>query len=123
MRWTHNHTLLSWCVVLVSLVVFSIPGIPAAGANPVTVNFQSLGLMQQDLKIFDDAGALVTTANTTSSVVLNSSESVFYTVQLQPSATNQDPVSLLDAIIAWLTQNAIIVGLLLFCLLVIARRR
>ncbi|MFA7121483.1 MAG: hypothetical protein WC277_08365 [Bacilli bacterium] len=94
-----------------------------ASADSVTVNFQSLGLMQQDIKLFDDAGALVTTANTTSSVTLNGTESAFYTVQIQPSATNQDPVSLLDAIIAWLTQNAIIVGLLLVVLLVIARRR
>jgi hypothetical protein len=50
-------------------------------------------------------------------------ESAFYTLQIQPSATNQDPVSLLDSVVAWLTQNAIIVGLLLVCLLVIARRR
>lgn len=120
MRWTHNHTLLSWCVVvLVSLVVFS----TAAGANPVTVNFQSLGLMQQDLKIFDADGAVVATGNTSSSFSLNGSESALYTIQLQPSATNQDPLSLLDSLAAWLTQNAIIVGLLLFCLLVIARRR
>jgi hypothetical protein len=89
----------------------------------VTVNFQSLGLLHQDVKIFDDAGALVKTANTSSSVVLNSSESTFYTMQLQPSATNQDPVSLLDALIAWLTQNAMIVALLLFVLLVLVARR
>jgi hypothetical protein len=122
MRWTHNHhhALLS-CLALVSLIFCLC--VPAATATPVTVNFQSLGLMQQDIKIFDAGGALVTTANTTSSVVLNSSESAFYTIQLQPSATNQDPVSLLDSIIAWLTQNAIIVGLLLVVLLVIARRR
>lgn len=94
-----------------------------ASADSVTVNFQSLGLLHQDVKIFDSSGALIATANTTSSVELNSSESAFYTVQLQPSATNQDPVSLLDSVIAWLTQNAIIVGLLLVVLLVIARRR
>lgn len=122
MRWTHNHTLLSWCVVLVSLVVFSILGIPAAGANPVTVNFQSLGLMQQDLKIFDADGAVVATGNTSSSFSLNGSESALYTIQLQPSATNQDPLSLLDSLAAWLTQNALIVALLLFVLLVLASR-
>ncbi len=94
-----------------------------ASADSVTVNFQSLGLLHQDVKIFDSSGALIATANTTSSVVLNSSDSAYYTVQLQPSATNQDPVSLLDSVIAWLTQNAIIVGLLLVVLLVIARRR
>lgn len=121
MRWTQNHTL-SWCV-LVSLVIFSILGIPAAGANPVvTVNFQSLGLMQQDIKIFDDSGAVVATGNTSSSFSLNGSESAFYTIQLQPSATNQDPLSLLDSLAAWLTQNALIVALLLFVLLVLASR-
>ena len=119
MRWTP----LNFRPALLLLLFCCICCAGVVSADEITVNFQSLGLMNQDVKVFDDAGALVTTANTTSSVVLNSSESAFYTVQLQPSATNQDPVSLLDSIIAWLTQNAIIVGLLLVVLLVIARRR
>ena len=120
MRWSPPNNPAS----LLGAVLLLFCSICCAGVSSadITVNFQSLGLLQQDIKLFDDAGALVTTANTTSSVVLNSSDSAYYTVQLQPSATNQDPVSLLDAIIAWLTQNAIIVGLLLFCLLVIALR-
>ena len=122
MRWTTPLNQLRPALLLL-LLFCCICCAGIASADSVTVNFQSLGLLHQDLKIFDDAGALVKTANTSSSVVLNSSESTFYTMQLQPSATNQDPVSLLDAIIAWLTKNAIIVGLLLFCLLVIARRR
>jgi hypothetical protein len=121
MRWTPPNNPASRLVAV--LLLFCCICCAGVSAADITVNFQSLGLMQQDIKLFDDAGALIATANTTSSVELNSSESAFYTVQLQPSATNQDPVSLLDAIIAWLTQNAIIVGLLLFCLLVIARRR
>jgi hypothetical protein len=120
MRWTPPNNPASRLVAV--LLLFCCICCAGVSAADITVNFQSLGLLQQDIKLFDDAGALVTTANTTSSVVLNSSDSAYYTVQLQPSATNQDPVSLLDAIIAWLTQNAIIVGLLLFCLLVIARR-
>ena len=120
MRWTQNNRLPG--IFLVSLVLFCAL-CSGVTADEVTVNFQSLGLLQQDIKIFDDAGALVMTANTTSSVALNTSESAFYTIQIQPSATNQDPVSLLDSVVAWLTQNAIIVGLLLFCQLVIARRR
>lgn len=119
MRWTPPNNLIRPVAVLLLFCCICCAGVSAAD---ITVNFQSLGLMQQDIKLFDDAGALVTTANTTSSITLNGTESAFYTIQIQPSATNQDPVSLLDAIIAWLTQNAIIVGLLLFCLLVIARR-
>lgn len=121
MRWTQNNRLPG--IFLVSLVLFCALCAGVSAADEITLNFQSLGLLHQDVKIFDSSGALIATANTTSSVELNSSESAFYTVQIQPSATNQDPVSLLDAIIAWMTQNAIIVGLLLFCLLVIARRR
>ncbi len=121
MRWTPPNTPASRLIAV--LLLFCCICCAGVSAADVTINFQSLGLLHQDVKIFDDAGAIVTTANTTSSVVLNSSESAIYTVQLQPSATNQDPVSLLDSIIAWLTQNAIIVGLLLVVLLVIARRR
>lgn len=121
MRWTPPNNPASRLVaVLLLFCCICCAGVSAA--DEITLNFQSLGLLQQDIKLFDDAGALVTTANTTSSVTLNGTESAFYTIQIQPSATNQDPVSLLDAIIAWLTKNAIIVGLLLFCLLVIARR-
>lgn len=120
MRWTQNNRLPG--IILVSLVLFCAL-CSGVSADSVTVNFQSLGLLHQDVKIFDDTGALITTANTTSSVVLNSSESAYYTVQLQPSATNQNPVSLLDSLIAWLTQNALIVALLLFVLLVLTARR
>ena len=119
MRWTPPNNLIRPVAVLLLFCCICCAGVSAAD---ITVNFQSLGLLQQDIKLFDDAGALVTVANTTSSVTLNGTESAFYTLQIQPSATNQDPVSLLDAIIAWMTQNAIIVGLLLVCLLVIARR-
>ena len=121
MRWTPPT--LNFRPALLLLLLFCCICCAGVSAADITVNFQSLGLLQQDIKIFDASGALVTTANTTSSVTLNGTESAFYTIQIQPSATNQDPVSLLDAIFAWLTQNAIIVGLLLFCLLVIARRR
>lgn len=121
MRWTPPT--LNFRPALLLLLLFCCICCAGVSAADITVNFQSLGLLQQDIKIFDASGALVTTANTTSSVVLNGTESAFYTIQIQPSATNQDPVSLLDSVIAWLTQNAIIVGLLLFCLLVIARRR
>lgn len=121
MRWTP--TTLNFRPALLLLLLFCCICCAGVSADEITLNFQSLGLMEQDVKLFDDAGALVTTANTTSSVSLNTSESAFYTIQIQPSATNQDPVSLLDSVVAWLTQNAIIVGLLLFCLLVIARRR
>jgi len=121
MRWTPPT--LNFRPALLLLLLFCCICCAGVSAADITVNFQSLGLIQQDIKIFDDAGALVTVANTTSSVVLNSSDSTYYTIQIQPSATNQDPVSLLDAIIAWLTQNALIVALLLFVLLVLARRR
>lgn len=120
MRWTPPNNPASRLVAV--LLLFCCICCAGVSAAEITVNFQSLGLMQQDIKLFDDAGALVTTANTTSSVTLNGTESAFYTIQIQPSATNQDPVSLLDAIIAWMTQNAIIVGLILVCLLVLARR-
>lgn len=118
MRWTPPKNLIRPVAVLLLFCCICC----SSSAADITLNFQSLGLMEQDVKLFDDAGALVTVANTTSSVTLNGTESAFYTVQIQPSATNQDPVSLLDSVVAWLTQNAIIVGLLLFCLLVIARR-
>lgn len=121
MRWTTPLNQLRPALLL--LLLFCCICCAGVSADTVTVNFQSLGLLHQDVKIFDDAGALVKTANTSSSVVLNSSESTFYTIQIQPSATNQDPVSLLDALIAWLTQNALIVVLVLFVLIVLVARR
>ena len=121
MRWTSPT--LNFRPALLLLLLFCCICCAGVSAADITVNFQSLGLLQQDIKIFDASGALVTTANTTSSVVLNGTESAFYTIQIQPSATNQDPVTLLDTLVAWLTQNALIVALLLFVLLVLVARR
>ena len=73
MRWTPNN-LLRPVAVLLLFCCICCAGVSAAD---ITVNFQSLGLMQQDIKIFDD-GALVTTANTTSSVTLNTRISVLH---------------------------------------------
>ena len=121
MRWTPPNNPASRLVAV--LLLFCCICCAGVSAADITLNFPSLGLMQPDVKLFDSGGDLVTVANTSSSVTLNTTESAFYTLQIQPSATNQDPVSLLDSVVAWLTQNAIIVGLLLVCLLVIARRR
>lgn len=121
MRWTPPT--LNFRPALLLLLLFCCICCAGVSAADITVNFQSLGLLHQDVKIFDASGALVAVANTTSSVVLNSSDSTYYTVQIQPSATNQDPVTLLDTLVAWLTQNALIVALLLFVLLVLVARR
>lgn len=120
MRWTQNNRLPG--IILVSLVLFC-SLCSGVTADEVTVNFQSLGLIQQDVKLFDSSGALVATANTTSSVSLNTTESAFYTIQIQPSPVNQDPVSLLDSLVGFLTANALIIVVVLFIVLVIYGRK
>jgi len=120
MRWTHKNRLSG--IILASLLLFCC-FCSSVSADEITVNFQSLGLIQQDVKLFDSDGDLVTVANTSSSVTLNSSESAFYTIQIQPSPVNQDPVHLLDSVVGFLTNNALIVALVLFAVLVIAGRR
>ncbi|MFA7087677.1 MAG: hypothetical protein WC145_13490 [Aliarcobacter sp.] len=95
--------------------------VPAVTAETVTLTFQDVGLATQDIEVFDATGAHLTTTNSSSVLSLNSSESNRYTLQLKPQATTVEPLTLADSVVAWLTQNALIVTLLLFGLLVLFR--
>lgn len=57
----------------------------------ISVQFQTLGLTNQNFIIFDDEGDYVFSANTSSTISLDWNESRFYTIQMQPSLTNTDP--------------------------------
>ena len=93
--------------------------VPAAVAETVTLTFQDIGLATQQIDVFDATGAHLTTTNSSSVLTLNLSESNRYTLQLKPQAANVDPLTLADSVVAWLTQNALIVTLILFGLLVV----
>lgn len=94
--------------VLISLLLAA----PAA-AETVTLTFQGIGISTQDIDVFDANGAYLYTTNSTSTIGLNVSESSRYTLQLKPTAATVDPVSLIDYLIAWLTDHVLIVVLLL----------
>lgn len=95
--------------------------VPAVTAETVTLTFQDIGLATQQIDVFDATGAHLTTTNSSSVLTLNSSESNRYTLQLKPQKTTMEPATLADSTIAWLTQNALIVTLILFGLLVVFR--
>ena len=114
MRTTIPKTPILFCALLLigaALIV------PAASAETVTLVFSDVGLTTQQIEIFDAGGAHVLSSNTSSVVALNVSESPRYTVQLRPQAATVEPATLLGDLVAWLTQNILIVVILLVLLI------
>lgn len=107
-----------FCAVCIAALI-----VPAASAETVTLTFQDIGLVTQQIDVFDDTGAYLLTTNSSSVVGLNVSESNRYTLQLKPTIATVEPTSLLDTLIAWLTQNILVVVILLVLLLVVAGSR
>jgi hypothetical protein len=107
--------------LLLALALVAALFVPAS-AETVTLTFQDIGIATQQIDVFDATGAHLLTSNTSSVLGLNVSESNRYTLQLKPQATTVEPVALADSAVAWLTQNALIVTLILFGLLVVFRR-
>jgi hypothetical protein len=110
--------------LLLALALVAALFVPAVvSAETVTLTFQDIGIATQQIDVFDASGTYLLTTNTSSVVGLNVSESNRYTLQLKPQATTVEPVALAGSAVAWLTQNALIVTLILFGLLVVFRRR
>lgn len=109
--------------LLLALALVAALFVPAVSAETVTLTFQDIGIATQQIDVFDASGTYLLTTNTSSVVGLNVSESNRYTLQLKPQATTVEPVALADSAVAWLTQNALIVTLILFGLLVVFGRR
>lgn len=114
----HPRTSLLTAAILLAAVL-----VPAVTAETVTLTFQDIGLATQDIAVFDATGTHLGTINSSSVITLNTSESNRYTLQLKPQPATVEPITLADSAVAWLTQNALIVTLILFGLLVVFRRR
>lgn len=91
----------------------------------VTLNFQQTSLVGQDVKIFNGTGGLYGIYNTSSVIelpyVVNGTN--LWTVQIQPSAATADPVDTLGQVFSMLTQNLLVVFLVVIGLLLIFGRR
>ena len=95
-------------IIFLSVSLFLLLGLLAAPAaaldDTITLTFQDLGLIQeQTIKIYNGSGYLVDTVNTSSSVELLTNNTGFYTLQIQPTATNVTGLTLLDQIQTLLT--------------------
>ena len=113
MRVTNPRTFTLFCALLIIGAALIVP----ATAETVTLAFQDVGLVTQQIDIYDDSGAYLLTTNSSSVIGLNVSESNRYTLQLKPSIATVEPVSLLDTLVAWLTQNILVVVIVLVLLL------
>ena len=106
------------CVMVLLLIT------PAAAQN-MTLNFQQTSLIEQDVKIFNSTGGLYGIYNTSSVIelpyVVNGTN--LWTVQIQPSAATADPVDTLGQVFSMLTQNLLVVFLVVIGLLLIFGRR
>jgi hypothetical protein len=113
MRATNPRTFTLFCAICLIAAALIVP----ATAETVTLTFQDIGLVTQQIDVFDDTGAYVLTTNRSSVVGLNVSESNRYTLQLNPTIATVEPVSLLDTLVAWLTQNILVVVIVLVLIL------
>lgn len=89
----------------------------------IVLHFQSLELTPADYIIFDDIGADIIHANTTSTITLDYNESTFYTLQMQPSATNVDPGVWYENIFSLIVKNYIAVFLIIVLVLVATKKK
>jgi hypothetical protein len=105
-----------FCALLITAALI----VPAASAETVTLVFQDVGLATQQVDIFDDTGAYLTSSNTSSVIALNVSESNRYTIQLRPQATNIESADLLSAVVVWITDHSLIVVLMIVLLSAVA---
>jgi uncharacterized membrane protein YoaK (UPF0700 family) len=88
-----------------------------ASDDTITLTFQDLGIIQeQTIRIYNGSGHLIETVNTSSSVELLTNNTGFYTLQIQPTATNVTGLTILDQIQTLLTSYW---WLVLFVLLIL----
>lgn len=104
--------------ILLISAILSLFVAPVTADEYITITFQDLGIIgDQDLKIFNSDGEYVTTFNTsqTWSITLNESSDDFsslYTVQVQPSATNQTPTGIMDTFFNFILNNWLVLLLI-----------
>ncbi len=113
MRATNPRTFTLFCAALLIAAALIVP----ATAETVTLTFQDVGLTTQQIDIYDASGAYLLTTNSSSVIGLNVSESNRYTLQLKPTIATVEPASLLDTLVAWLTQNILVVVIVLVLIL------
>lgn len=107
------------CFLCVALMIAALC-VPVS-ADVLTLTFQDVGLSTQDIDVFDAAGAYVQTVNSSSVLALNTNESARYTLQLKPQTSTVEPDALLGSLVAWLTNNTLIVVLVVLALMLISR--
>lgn len=104
---------------LVSLLLVSLLAAPAAA---LSIQFQDSGLGQQQIDIFGPDGEYIETTNTSSVLTINGTDGP-YTFKLRPAAVNQDPGALLQDLLNVLTNNILIIALILIGIFFLVRRR
>lgn len=104
---------------LLSLLLISILAAPAAA---LSIQFQDSGLGTQDIDVFGPDGEYIETVNTSSVLKINGTDGP-YTFKLRPAPANQDPGTLLQDLLNVLTNNILIIALILVGIFLLARRR
>ena len=112
---SHSLNITLLCVLLLSLVL---PVAVVAADDIMTVNLQSLNVMQPlTYKVFDDAGNMVLSGSsdnlTESTLLMNYTASEYYTIQFQPTAGTMDTETMADNILSWFSQYGLILVLIM----------
>lgn len=94
----------------------------AAPAGALSLQFQDSGLATQSIDVFGADGEYIETINTSSVLQVNGSEGP-YTLKIRPAPVNQDPGTLLEDLLAILTNNLLVIVLIIVGIFVLARRR
>ena len=114
-----NHKIIFTLLIGAALLIST----ASAADSNITLSFQDVsGLLVQDVRVFDDSGTLITTANTTGTLTLDYNESSFYILQIQPQGANTAPSTLLTSAFAMFGQYWYYVVVLLFILILLKRR-
>lgn len=95
--------------------------ISAVSAADTTIQFQNLGLTNQNLVVFDASGADVFHGNTSSTITMDWNVSEFYTVQFQPTAANVAPETMMESIFNALSQYWLPILLVIAFLLALSK--
>jgi hypothetical protein len=104
-------------VIFLTLILI----IPAVSAADTTIQFQNLGLTNQNLVVFDAAGTDVFHGNTSSTITMDWNLSEFYTVQFQPTPVNVAPETMMESILNILSQYWLPLILIIAIIIAIAK--
>ena len=112
-------------IPLLSLLLIVTLCISPVLGDDIYITMQDLGVIQdQDIKIFNDTGGLVVTINTSMGVSLNTTESTFYTFQIQPAVTNMNGTTMLEDGANFVANNALgVILVLVIVALIFGRKR